>query len=455
MKTPRLLAAVPLFALMVASVPAAEVVLPEQLFPELNGILKNAVQQSPRMLTQALALEIAETTRISAKAGMLPSIVAYGSYLKARDRNSFLYDTPGASTTNAYSVTKTPYGIAFNQPIYHWRALESSAKIGEIEKSIATGQYREAYRALAYQLRADYLYLIAMKKSAQRAAYYLETLTTQAKQAEDRLAKKIISEAAIFSIRINLERAQIAAEQTAFDLQNAVRSFARLSGTTFTVEDIPDSIPATTYNAEAINRTLAGFLSQKDPEWIEASTLRRQIEVEKLSYQIARARLWPKFGFAMGASQSEDDNYFGGGAKYRVTSSYFGLNVNWSLFDGFASNAAKSSSLARLRIKENDYRLLTERLAQDAQTQAKTAEFSARHMSISDRLLLSGEGNLKAKNEEFGRGVIAEDAVREAQTGLYDAELNAYLARRLYLVNVAAFLGTTMEDPVLANLPAQ
>jgi outer membrane protein TolC len=456
MKTPRFLAALPLFALMVLSAPAAEAVLPEQLFPQLDGILKNAVQQSARMLSQALNLEIAEAGRISARSSMLPNVSAYANYQKARDKNSYLYDTPGSNTSNTYSVNKTPFGINLSQPIFHWRSLESTAKIGEIQELIAKGQYREGYRALAYQLRADYMYLIVMKKSAARAAFNLETVTASAKQAEDRLAKKIISEAEIFSVRINLERAQIAAEQAAFDLQNAVRSFARLAGlgSEFTEASIPDDMPVAPYNAGSLNQHLADFLSQKDPASTEAMVMRNNIEIEKLSYRIQRSRLWPKLGLTAGMYQTEDDNYFGIGAKYRVTSTYVGLSVNWSIFDGYSTQAAKRTSLARLRIYESDYRQLTERLGQDAQAQVKAAEFAARHMSINDRLLISGEGNLRAKTEEFSRGVASEAAVSEARIGLYDAQINAYLSRRNYLLGTATFLGTIMEDPVLANLPA-
>jgi outer membrane protein TolC len=197
---------------------------------------------------------------------------------------------------------------------------------------------------------------------------------------------------------------------------------------------------------------LAQFLVQKDPVSAEAVSMRYQLEVEKLTYAINRTRLWPKLNATAGMSQDEQSNYFGSGAKYKVTSVYGGVSINWAIFDGFASGAALRNSLARRRVLENDYRQLTERLAQDAQTQVKLAEFSARNMSISDRLLLSGEGNLVSKNEEFRRGARAEADVNAAKLGLYDAQISAYTARREYLLSVGDFLGTVMEDPVLANL---
>ena len=457
MKYLRLFAALPLLAAVLMAGPAGDTVLPEQLFPQLDGILKKAVQQSPRMLSRALDLETAENNRIAARSGMLPSIGASYSYYKSKDKQSLLYDNPGSSSSNTFTLTKTPYSASISQPLYHWGALQNNAKIGEIQQSIAQGQYREAYRLLVQSLRGEYMRLILLKLTATRTGYYRDTSANQLKQEEDRLAKKVTSEAEIFSVRINAERAQIAAERADFDLQNAIISFGRLAGlgSAFTANDIPDSIPATAYNSNGMNFLLAGFLGQKDPVSAEALALRQQLEVEKLNYEITKTRLWPMLNASAGLSQDEQNNYFGSGAKYKVTSLYAGFSINWSIFDGFAASSAARNNLARRRSLENDYRQLTERLGQDAQTQVKLTEFAARNMSITDRLLDSGEGNLRAKNEEFKRGVRSEAEVNQAKLSLYDAQINAFSARREYLLNVGDFLGTVMEDPVLANLAAK
>ena len=454
MKTLRLFAALPLLAAALMAAPASDMVLPEQLFPQLDGILKKAVQQSPRMLSRALDLEIAENGRISARSGMLPSIGAAYSYYKSKDKQSLLYDNPGSSSSNTYTLTKTPYSASISQPIFYWGERRNIAHLGEIALTIAQGQYREAYRLLAQTLRGEYMRLILLKLTATRSSYYRDTTASQLKQEEDRLAKKVTSEAEIFSVRINAERAQIAAERADFDLQNATNAFGRLAGlgSAFTSNDIPDSIPEATYNANGLNYVLAAFLAQKDPTTTEAAALRQQLEIEKLNYEITKTRLWPKLNASAGMSQDEQNNYFGSGQKYKVTSLYAGFSINWSIFDGFAASAATRNTLARRRILENDYRQLTERLGQDAQTQVKLAEFAARNMSITDRLLVSGEGNLRAKNEEFNRGVRSEAEVNQAKLSLYDAQINAFSARREYLLNVGDFLGTVMEDPVLANL---
>ena len=453
MKTFRLLLSLLLGAAgFQAAAAVNELALPEKLFPELDSILATAVQQSPRMLNRALDLEIAENNRIAARAGLLPSISASASYYKSEDRQTYLYPNH-VSAVSSYKVTKTPYSVGLNQPLYYWGERSNGARIGEIQEKIAQGQYREGYRLLTQELRLAYLRLITQKIALKRSRFYLELATNTLGQQEERWNKKVISDADIAMARLATERAQIALDQGEFDFQNAKASFARLSGTTvMSDETIPESIPSMVHEAKAFEVMLAGFLAQKDPPSMEAATLRQTMEVEKLNYDIAKTRLYPKVNFALGVSQDQQNNLYGTIDSYTTTSLYAGISVSWTIFDGFAAGAAERNSLARRRQMEGDYRVLTERLAQDAQTQVKQAGFSARNMSIADRQLVNSEGALKSTEENFQRKTKSEADVSQSRLSLFDAQLAAANARTEYLSRTGDFLGMIMEDPVLAKV---
>ncbi|MBI2496380.1 MAG: TolC family protein, partial [Opitutae bacterium] len=251
------------------------------------------------------------------------------------------------------------------------------------------------------------------------------------------------------------EQAQLALDRAEFDFQNAKASFVRLSGVAQLTDDaIPDSLPETSHDAAPYERLLAGFLAQKEPPTTEAIVLRHQLELEKLNYANQKTRLRPKLSAVIGSSQDEQSYTLNVAQKYRVNSLYAGFSVSWTIFDGFAASAAARTSLARKRQLENDYRQLTERLAQDAQSQVKQAGFAARNMSIYDRFLFNGRGAFEAVQQEFKRGEKSEADVSLAQLNVYDAQLNAYNARVDYLLKNGDFLGTLMEDPVLANVAA-
>jgi outer membrane protein TolC len=450
MKILRFLPAISLLAVSTwAAVPAAnELALPERLFPQLEVILQTAVQQSPRMLNRALDLEIAENNRISARANLLPSLGGYASFYDARDTRA---DLPGR-----LNVTKIAYNVSLNQPLFYWGERRNNAQIGEIQARMAKGQYRDGYRLLAETLRSDYLHLIVQKLGIKRAEYNAEFTRNVLKQEETRLAQKVISEYQIFNVRLNAEQAQIALERARFDLENAKVSFARLAGLANLTDDmIPNSIPAVTYAAGPYDQLLAGFLNQKDPPTTEAATLRWQLEMEKLNYANQMTRLRPKLNFVLGMSQDQQSYTINIAQKYRLNSIFGGVSVNWTLFDGFAAGAGQRSSLARRRQLENDYKEMTERLAQQAQTQAKQINFSARYMSITDRFMVSSEGNLKTRQDEFRRGIMSESDVSLAQLALYDAQINGYNGRIDLMAKIGDFLGTIMEDPIVANAPVK
>lgn len=441
------LAALPLLAcfLQAASPAVSEIPLPEKVMPALDAILRSAVQQSPRMVNRALLLEIADNDRIAARAGLLPTLSASYSYYTASD----LQLTQVGRNTSI----KTPYSVVLSQPVFYWGDRRNNDKIGAIQKRIAQGDFRQGYRLLAQEIRSSYLRLIVQKLMVKRARFYQNYLNNQLKLQEDRLSKKVISEVEIAAVRQNTEQGQIALERAELEYENAKRSFARLTGMGTVGDDsIPDSISETAYNSASYDQALGEFLSQKELPSETAFNLRQQIDVADLNYAIAKTRLRPKVSAIFALTEDEQSNYLGGGTRYTYSSRYAGVSINWMIFDGFASGAAKRNALIRRRALESDYRVLTEQLAQDAQTAVKQINFAARNMAIYDRLFVSNQGYLSTTKEDFKRGIKSEAEVSQVQLVLYDAELNAYNARADYLLKIGDFLGTLNEDPVVGNL---
>lgn len=427
---------------------AADVPTPERLFPGLENIIRSALEQSPRMLNRALDLEIAENDRISARAGLLPNVSGYYRQYETQDDRADLPDK--------LTVSKAYYDVSVSQPLFHWGERQNYYRMAEIRQKMSKGNYRDGYRLLAHELRLQYLSLIIKKSYLGRARFNLEFNRSQLKVAEERLAKKVISEPEIFSVRLGVERAEIEAERAEFDLLNAKRAFARVSGSAILDDaQLPDAIPALTYSAGEYQRLLAGYLSQNDPPTLEAVNLRHNLALEDLNLRNQKTRLRPKLSLVAGMSQDEQSYTTNLTQKFRVNSLYGGLNLSWNLFDGFATGAAVRNSLARIRQMENDYRDLTQRLDEQAQSQVKFLNFSARNMSITDRFVASAEGQLKARQDDFARGVSSETDVSAAQLGLFDAKLNAFNARVDFLAKTVEFLGTIVEDPALSYLPAK
>lgn len=421
--------------------------VPEAYLPGLNSILKEAVSQSPRMINRNLDLEIADNDLVQSKSGLLPNVGGYTRFAKTRDDR--------ADQTGTVSVDKVAFDWQVSQAVFHWGALRNNARIGEIRKEMAQGNYRDGYRMLAQEIRSQYLGLIVRKNYLARARFNLAHQRELLTQAEARYEKREISDTQVSMARLSVEQAELSLDRTADDYDNFKAGFSRLVGRGATIadEDIPDDVPAINYEKGGFDSLLAGFLSQKEPMTITALNRRKQLEIEKLNYEVSKTRLLPKFNVVAGVTQDEQSYSLNVAQRYRVLSYYAGLQVSWTIFDGLAARAATANVLARMRQIENDQRMYLDSLGSTMQSQARQIDFAARQMSLADRGLAGNISLLATRKDEARRGLASDADVRQVELSVMDARIGAINSRSDYLMKSADFVGQTSGDPVLANLP--
>lgn len=424
---------------------ADSVILPENVFPQLEQILQKAVTQSPRMIARNLDLMVAEGDLLQAKAGLYPTLSGFYQYSYTQDTRR---DVPGTLDTD-----KIYYNLSLNQPVFHWNERRNNARIGELRKKIAGEQYADAYRILAQEIRSLYLQLIVKKIALGNVRNTAALADNNLRLAEEKLSKKVTSEAEIHQIRIDTDQARLTADFAETEFANLKQYFSALTGQPALADEaVPDDIGGLPSSMEGINRLLAGFLTQTDPETITARVMRKQIEVEDLTYQNNRKRLLPKFNFVAGLSQDEQSYTANLAAKYGVESKFVGMQMVWTIFDGFAARGAITSSLGRKRQLEQGYKQYTEALAQDAQRAAKQVELASRQMQITDRMLASSANFINFRREDFKRGLASETDIANAESGHKTMIATSANARYNYLMRVIEFVGVIGEDPALSHV---
>jgi len=426
---------------------AASLPLPENLFPDLKGILENAVKLSPRMVSRNAENAIAEQNYIAARAGQLPSVNAYLAY------NPWQRDDR-ADLSAATDTKKLYYNFNITQPLYHWGALQSNTRIGELQLKVAKGQTADAYRMLVQELRSLYLSVILRRMVVTRTQLNLGIARDQLAVAQSKFEKKVIAEGDLFMPRLNHDQAVLAADRATEDYETAKATLAKLSGAPVLADSqIPAEIPVLAATNDTLAPYLARFTSQKDPRSFYLDSLRDQVEIEKLNYQVAGTRLKPKVNMVVGASQDELSYTTNIAAKYKVQSTYVGVQVNWTIFDGFAARSAVANALTRRRQAEQNYEDSLRNLTEAARSSLKQLGFSARSMELANRVLLSAEGFLHSKEDDVKRGLASEAEVNSARLNYYDSLINAFNSRFDYMMKTGDFLSMMLEDPALANLP--
>jgi len=420
-------------------------VMPEDVFPQLRQVLADVATQSPRMVAQNLNLLIADGNLIQAKSGMYPSLGGYYTASNASDKRE---DLPGVTL----ETEKVNYSFTINQPLFHWGERRNNAKIGEINRQIAAENYNEAYRLLVQEVRSAYLTMVGRKVLLANTAFHKKLAEEELALAESRLAKKEISEGAIFQTRINADQARLGLETAEWEYSMAIRNFATLTGQPpLDNSAVPDSIPGLAGSKAAVDRLLSRFLAQGEPPTATGRILQKQIQVDNLSYKNQKTRLRPKLSLVAGISQEEQSYTMNVAQKYGLQSQYAGLTVSWSIFDGFATKGAVSSALARKRLTEHSLKDYSARIAVDAQQAARMVDLAEKQLTISERLLNNAGNFLEYTKADFTRGQASETEVGRAQAGYSSMLASTIGARSTYLHRVSEFVSLIGAD---ATLPA-
>ena len=421
--------------------------LPEAFFPGLKDLLATAIKQSPRMISRNLDNAIAEQDRIAARAGQLP-------YVGGNLQYNPLERDYRADHVGYLKTQQLTYSVTLNQPVYHWGELQANTRIGELRQKITQGQTAEAYRLLVQEIRSRYMAVIMGKAGVARSQLSLAIARDQLAVAQEKYDKKVFSDADMFTPRLTCDQAILAADKTAEDYRSAKLTLAKLTGTAV-LEDsqIPDAIPSVPAAQDRLQSLLNAYVSEQDPKSYTLDNLRTQIEIEKLNYKVATTRLKPKLNFVMGTTQDQQSYTADISTRYELQTYYAGVQVSWSIFDGFAARSAKTTSLLRRRQIEQSFQDATTNQLDDVRSEFRQLGFSARSMELTDRMLGSAEAGLQMKQDDLKRGLASDAEVSAAQLNYQYCQIAAFNSRADYLTRTSEFLSLMLEDPALASLP--
>ncbi|KXU34722.1 hypothetical protein AXK11_07720 [Cephaloticoccus primus] len=427
--------------------PAPVLSLPEDYFPQLRELLAAALRESPRMLLARLDLDAAAGERTQARSGLYPSV---SSTVRGVFTSDIRRDLPGST-----EATKTYYDVGLSQPVFHWGEKRNTARIGDIRSAIAERDYAEGYRLLAREIRQGYLDLIVLKSRLAGARFMRGQAEEALKAAEARAKVGAIAEGELFGPQIALEQATLGEGSAELAFITARDQLEALTGKPAPAEaELPDELPKIeTSNAAASDGLLAEFLAEPEPSTPALETLREQVEVAQLTYKNQKTRLRPKLSFVLGVSQDEQSYTLNNAQRYGVTSRYVGLQVSWSIFDGWATRGAVRSSLARLRQAQARYAQARSTAPRAAQASARALGLAQRQMQINDRLLVASADGLRIHEADFAAGRTASDAVAQARAGYYQARASANAARLNFLMGQVDLVSQIDRDPLIENLP--
>lgn len=432
-------------------------VLPEKALPELQVALARAMSQSSRVIASLLDLEQARVGEMQARAPMLPNASASGSFGLARNRYDYsAVDNANGTTTAAYStvglVQDLSYYAGISQPVYRWGALKKGYQSAQLQRAITARNVGEIRRALAIDIRRAYFSLIGAANGLASEKATLANLEKEKIFLKGQAADGFITQGVADYTDTRIKDFKLQMQRTQNNFDSMWLSFCELTG-----NDRASPVPSLPKEIPAIGRDLApilqGLLLAPD-DYVPVNLLNADdaIHVERLRYEIASTQQRPYFGVSLNASRGyhSPDAAAGFGTPYVLTSYGASATVNWNIFDGFSTQAAKKSSSIRLR----QLRTTREQAERDYHEALKNTVINLRlnwqSLQRTEEGLRSTRSYVDTVKKDFEAGYAKKQDWDTAQASADAALQAANNARADYYLQIVNYLSMRGKDPAVA-----
>lgn len=387
--------------------------------------VEEALDRNRSVLSAREAIRIADATVVEARAGLLPTLSARGSFLR-RDTPP-LADAPELGTTFSVGpkdqfsldVTASFPLFAFGEYYYGWRAAQAARGRSALDAAATESDVADAVTAAAF----DFLEARNQIGVAQANVAALEKQVQDAKAIE---AAGRMTRDAVLEAEVELARARRTLEriESLVPLRRVILN-ALLNRPTDAETDVVDDPLRTPPALGDRERAIADAVTLR-PE-IRAATL--DIERTEHEAKSARGAALPEFRGNLG--YHTDDNVFSEPDNY----GYLSVTVDVPLFQGGA-NAAR---IRRAQRETAVARIAREEAIAGVRTEVVSAwrdvEEAWKDIAVTEQSIAKAEESLRIQSEKFKAGRATSREVLDSNALLTTTRFEN--VRAVYAYNVA------------------
>ena len=423
-------------------------VLPERQLPQLDGLLKEALDEAPTVLIRRWEADQAVENARMARAPMLPNAtasVSSGMILEQRDDSGVKRDRTLAAVL---------YNVGVYQPVFHWGALSKSYEVSKLARAISTRNVEETRRLLAVDLRRRYFDFVIATGSVELARKNLAELDRQLAFAKKQVEDGFAASTASGLIEAQITAAKISLQQLENNCDIFARNLARLAGVP--LEKLPAPVVELPKPAgiDAVVKALSGDAGGLPT--VRLQNAEDSVRMERLRYGIERVRLRPKLGVNLYVTQeNRNENNDQLGPKSLITSWNAFATVNWQLFDGFSAKASQRASLARLRAYEEDRDQVARLEADERRADVARVQLSWRQLEQAELSHSGAAGAVAALEKDVAAGWIPASEVELARQSAGSALQSVNAARADFYTTLATYFSNRGRDPAIQSVAAQ
>jgi outer membrane protein TolC len=410
--------------------------LPEQVFPQLEEVLMEAVGRSWRMVEEGLR-EVEARGEGKALAGpRYPTVVGAFRYTgRLEERDDF---------DRTRSFYQPQASLTARQTLYDWGAGRASSRLGEIRIALAVHGRAEAYRLLALEVRSGFLELAVLEEEIRLGEVRLGLARLERAAAEAAWGRGELTEEELALSRLAAREVEFRYKGRIRERAHARADFVRLTG--WTMEngwEWPTEFPVWEVGPKGgvEERMVIGDYMP----WREGA--RGRIEQAEAQYLVERARDRPRLALIAGVAQDQVAVF--DRSDINRTILFGGVELTWTIFDGFESRGRRAAAMARKRLEEKRLERQEEvwevgkvRLGEEMERAERELRFSQERVSL-------GARELRRREEDFERGLLAELDVQASRAVQAERVVGAARRGRDYLMAVAEYRSAAGRDPAM------
>lgn len=385
----------------------------------------------------------------AAKSARLPTVGGSASFQKSREDRG---DRFGSLPTD-----RTYYNFSINQVLFKWGEVARNIENAEIRLAINEGETRKAYSLFASEVRSAYVVLVRSRRELERARFAKSLNDSALHDIREKRAQNLASDFEVYSAELKQQYGDYntGIAEDAFLVASA--TLARLTGTPrLGFEEVPNDLPppAIAQDAEIIVRNVAEFLSDAEPSNVDLRVALKNLKIQQNNLKNTEVALRPKFSVSAGVSLDDQVYSRSVADRYQVESQYVGINLSWSIFDGFATKRRIRSALSKIRVSEIGIEGKRRELIDNVESHARLLKTLALAVVIDERKLDSARLQLEVMIESEARGEASEAQINVLELAVHDAVSAALYARYTYWNKLSSLLGLIDQDPILNRIPS-
>lgn len=423
--------------------------LPEDFLPELKLILDSALRRSPQLVAADFERTVQEARIYGADSARLPSLRGNAEY--ASNQTAVTGSNSSQSRASGFF-----YRFEAGQAVFHWGALRNQSLAARLNLLASRKSYAIAARELGVVIRKAYLALVVERARLQQGRQALAVLRADLEVLNEKKQSGSVSAAVFEGERLRAREVTAELERGEAEFAANRRRLARLAGLPggdLPEEKVATAIPRPDFSEARVTAMAAAVRRDGAKSTLEYEVHDLKVREASLRYAIERTRQLPKLNLGAGYSLENSTDVVGSTVNQQAfRRQNINLNVQWNIFDGFATRGAVREALASKRFHERNLTIKVEETIQDVQLLESSLKLDAEVIELAGirhGMAVQARGRIA---EEVELGKLRRSEIERARVGELQADAKSLEARAQYFGRWSEFVAVAGSDPLIRPL---